>query len=171
MLLVANAKTFFRFLKTLFSFTVWCATHKDEFMSDSSDLKGGTDVILNILYNQNNDLLASVKFVCGQAITLATKDGQLQLSNYQKHLRTISCSHVKAIKRFNEEQMKDNSEQSSNVLSLSTSMPSQSQVPTQQQQSVEPISIPVAPDGSSVTRISSQDLKVVASEMNSRKHG
>lgn len=149
----------------------WCVKHKDEFMSDSFDLKEGTDFILNISYNQNNDLQANVKCTCGRSIILAIKDGKLQLSNYQKHLRTTSCSHVKAIKRLNEEHRKDNSQQSSNSLSLSTAMASQSHVPLQQQQSTEQISVPIVHDGSSIMKVSSQNVQVVASEMNSRKRG
>ena len=149
----------------------WCVKHKDEFMSDSFDLKEGIDFILNISYNQNSVLQGTVKCTCGRSITLTTKDGKLQLSNYQKHLRTTSCSHVKAIKRLNEEHRKDNSQQSSNSLSSSTSMASQSHIPSQQQQSIGQFSVPVAHDGSSIMKISSPDMQVVASEMNSHKRG
>ena len=50
-------------------------------------------------------------------------------------------------------------------------MASQSHVPSQQQQSTEQISVPIVHDGSSIMKISSQNMQVVASEMNSRKRG
>ena len=122
-----NSPTSLYFINLL---QAWCVKHKDEFISDSFDSKEGIDFILNISFNQNSDLQATVKCTCGRPITLTTKNGKLQLSNYQKHLRTTSCSHVKAIKRLNEEHRKDNSQQSSNSLSSSTSMASQSHIPS-----------------------------------------
>jgi hypothetical protein len=84
---------FFNLLK------ISCFNHKDDFMSDSFDLKEGKDFILNVLYYQNNNLQVSVKCNCGRLITLTMKDGKIQLSNFQKHLRSTNCSHMRAIKK------------------------------------------------------------------------
>ncbi|CAM4808971.1 unnamed protein product [Rotaria magnacalcarata] len=52
----------------------WCSNHKDDFLSDSFDLNEGKDFILNVLYDQNNDLKVNVKCNCNKSITLAMKD-------------------------------------------------------------------------------------------------
>ncbi|CAF1401877.1 unnamed protein product [Adineta ricciae] len=101
---------------------LWCSNHKDEFMSDSFDLKEGEDFILNVLNDQNNNLIVSVKCNCGRSISLNMKDGKIQLSNYQKHLRSTNCSHVKTMKKMNSEQNRINIQQSANVSSPSTSI-------------------------------------------------
>lgn len=45
-------------------------------MLDSFDLQEGKDFILNILYDQKNDLQASVKCNCSQIIKLSIKHGK-----------------------------------------------------------------------------------------------
>jgi hypothetical protein len=135
-------------------------------MSDSFDLKEGKDFILNVLYYQNNNLQVSVKCNCGRLITLTMKDGKIQLSNFQKHLRATNCSHIKAIKKMNGEQIKNNLQQSTDNLSLSTSMTLKPSAPTQQQQSA----LQVTASGASLAmNIPSESTQTVKSQTNSRK--
>jgi hypothetical protein len=141
-------------------------------MSDSFDLTEGTDFILNALYNQNNDLQASVKCNCGRLITLTMKNGKIQLSNFQKHLRSTNCSHIKAIKKMNGAQIKNNLQQSTDTLSLSTSMTLKPSAPTQQQQqSASQVSAAVATGASLAMNIPSEGTQTVRSQTNSRKRG
>jgi len=69
---------------------IWCSNHKDDFMSDSFDLKEEEDFISNVLYDQNNDFKVSVKCICSTSIRLKIKDEKIQLSNFQKHLRSTN---------------------------------------------------------------------------------
>ncbi|CAF0969239.1 unnamed protein product [Rotaria sordida] len=59
-----HRRYFFNLLK------IWCSNHKDDFMSDSFDLKEGEDFILNVLYDQNNNLKVSVK--CNYTLSSST---------------------------------------------------------------------------------------------------
>ncbi len=135
---------FFNLLK------MWCTSHKDEFMSDSFDLKEGKDFILNILYDQDNNLHASVKCSCSRTITM--KDGKIQLSNFQKHLRSTNCSHIKAIKKMNGEQKIINQQQ---LTDSSSSAPIQQQFASQ-------IPISSSAGGSSVVGVVSADIQPLA---------
>ncbi|CAF4166792.1 unnamed protein product, partial [Rotaria magnacalcarata] len=121
---------------------IWCSNHKDDFLSDSFDLNEGKDFILNVLYDQNNDLKVSVKCNCNKSIALTTKDGKIQLSNYQKHLRSTNCSHIRAIKKMNGEQQGINLQQSTHDLSSSTSVTLKQSVPVKQQPASQiPVSV------------------------------
>ncbi|CAF3441905.1 unnamed protein product [Rotaria socialis] len=147
---------------------LWCSNHKDDFLSDSFDLNEGKDFILNVLYDQNNDLKVNVKCNCNKSITLAMKDGKMQLSNYQKHLRSTNCSHIKAIKKMNGEQKKISLQQSKDASSSSTSVTLKPSAPVQQQSaSQSPVS--VVTGATSSMNIPSADARTTVSQTNSRK--
>ena len=99
----------------------WCSDHQDEFMLGAFQLKEGSDFILSVSYDQNGILQANVKCNCNRRIVLSTKDTKIQLSNYQKHLRTSSCNHMKEMrKRFQEQQKLDCQQSSNNAMSSIT---------------------------------------------------
>jgi hypothetical protein len=72
-----------------------------------------------VIYNHNNDLEASIKCNCGRLIVLTIKDEKVQLSNYQKHLRTKACTHMNSLKKMHEEEKKSNLQQTTSDLSSS----------------------------------------------------
>ncbi|CAF1510688.1 unnamed protein product [Rotaria sordida] len=158
-----HRRYFFNLLK------IWCSNHKDDFMSDSFDLKEGEDFILNVLYDQNNNLKISVKCNCNTSIGLTVKDEKIQLSNFQKHLRSTNCSHIRAIKKMNEEQKKINLQQSPDTLSSSTSMILKPSPPIQQPASLAPVS--VSTGALSSMTIPSANTQTPALKTNSRKRG
>lgn len=161
-----HRRYFFNLLK------IWCSNHKDDFMTDSFDLTEGKDFILNVLYNQNNDLKASVKCNCSKSITLTMKEGKIQLSNFQKHLRSTNCSHIRAIKKMNGEQKKINLQQSTDALFSSTSVTLKPSASVQQQ-SASQIPVSVVTGAPSAMNVPSADTRTTVSQTNSRKrsHG
>lgn len=84
-------------------FKQWCFNHKNDFNLDSFDLKEGKDFMLYVIQNHNNDVEASIKCNCGRPIVLTLKNGNIQLSNDQKHLRTRTCARMNSLKKMHEE--------------------------------------------------------------------
>jgi hypothetical protein len=99
----------------------WCSDHQDEFMLGAFQLKEGSDFILKVSFDQSGILQANVKCNCNRRIVLSTKDTKIQLSNYQKHLRTSTCNHMKEMrKKFKEQQKLDSQQSSINSMSSIT---------------------------------------------------
>ncbi|CAF3692164.1 unnamed protein product [Rotaria socialis] len=157
---VEHRRYFFNLLKK------WCLDHKDEFMSDSFDLQEGKDFILNVLYDQNNDLQASIKCNCNRLIKLPIKQGKIQLCNFQKHLRSTSCSHMRAIVSLNQQQRKVHLQESTNTLSSSTSI-TLNALSTAGQQCDAPFPVSIGP--SSVTNIFAAPTQNALSQKKTRK--
>ncbi|CAF4651531.1 unnamed protein product, partial [Didymodactylos carnosus] len=146
--------------------------HKTEFMLDSFDLKEGKDFFLNVNYNQNNSLEASVKCNCTRSITLTLKAGKIQLSNFQKHLRTTNCNHIKSLKKIDEEQKKQSLQQFTSTSSSSTIVPLTSTTPAQQQPILQvPAFVSTDAGASSVMTASSSSMQSPVTHTNSQKRG
>ena len=103
----------------------WCSDHQDEFMLGPFHLKEGQDFSLNVSFDENNALQANIKCKCNRRIVLSTKDKKIQLSNFQKYLRTFSCSHIKEMQKTFQEQQKLDSQRSSinSMSSITTGLP------------------------------------------------
>ena len=145
----------------------WCFNHKEEFMSESFNLQEGTDFVLNILYDQNSRLKTSVKCTCGTSIILTMKEDKIQLSNYQKHLRSTKCSHMRAVKKMNERQNSTNLQQSTNTISSLTSKPSASM----KQELASQSSASVSTNASPTAKDPSADTQPPQLQPNARKRG
>ncbi|CAF2121939.1 unnamed protein product [Rotaria magnacalcarata] len=104
----------------------------EEFNLDTFDLENGKDFFLNFFYNNKNELEASVKCKCGRLITLTLKSGNIQLSNFHKHLRMTSCNHIKTMKKTYEEQRKLELQRSTSASSLPADATSTTITHTQQ---------------------------------------
>ena len=89
----------------------WCSTHTEEFSLQTLDLREGRDFNLNVSFGQNGDVESSVKCKCNCVIRLTSKNGKIQLCNFQKHLRMTNCSHVKSLQTIDLEQRSRNSNQ------------------------------------------------------------
>ncbi|CAM2726158.1 unnamed protein product [Rotaria socialis] len=121
---------------------IWCSNQKDDFLSDSFNCNERKYFILNVLYGQNNDPKGSVNCNCNKSIALTMKDGKIQLPNYQKHLRSTNCSHIRAIKKMNGEQQQINLQQSIHTLSSSISATLKTSAPVKQQPASQiPVSV------------------------------
>jgi len=155
--IIEHRKYFLNLLKN------WCFNHKDDFNLDTFELKEGKDFILNVLYNENNELEANIKCNCSRRISLSIKDGKIQLSNFQKHLLKTNCSHIQSIKKTYEAQKKLHLQQSTGALSSSSAVTVTSTVPIQQQ-SILQTSDSVSTGASSITTAPSS-----STQTNSRK--
>jgi hypothetical protein len=71
---------------------------------------------------EDSNLLPTSFTCCGQLITLIIKVRKIQLSNFQKHLRSSNWSHMKAIKKMNEDQRKTSVQHSNDISSSPTSI-------------------------------------------------
>ena len=88
-----------------------CSIHKEDFSMDTLDLREGRDFNLNLSFDQNGDVESSVKCKCNCVIKLTSKNGKIQLCNFQKHLRMTNCSHVKSLQTIDVEQRRQDSNQ------------------------------------------------------------
>ncbi|CAF2902885.1 unnamed protein product [Rotaria sp. Silwood2] len=123
---------------------------------------------LNVAFNERNALKASVKCNCGRIITLTVKNGNIQLSNFQKHLRMTNCSHMNFLKRNFTTQKKTNLQQSSSSSSSSIDASLTPSKPTQQQ-SVLQVPVFVSTDASSIVSARSSNIDTTVPQTDSRK--
>jgi hypothetical protein len=146
----------------------WCFNHKNDFNLDSFDLNEGKDFILYVIHNHNNDLEPSIKCNCGRLIVLTVKNGKIQLSNYQKHLRTATCTHMNSLKKLDEKGKKSNRPQTTSDLSSSAAVTSAAAAP-QQQQTILQVPVLVSPGASSIVIPPTSDTQSTISQTNLRK--
>ena len=66
---------------------------------ETLDLEENTDFIININFDDNNDVKASIKCKCNRLISLGKNDNKIQVSNFYKHLQSNGCDHMKKIKK------------------------------------------------------------------------
>lgn len=91
---------------------------------------------------------------------------KIQLSNFQKHLRSKNCSHMRVKTRITDQQKQVHVQQSANALSSSTSVILDGP-PTVEQQSDLPISTLTGP--SSITNTHSSHTQRSLSQVDTRK--
>ena len=91
----------------------WCSNHADELSLSTLDLKEGKDFNLYVSFDEDDDLQSSVKCKCNRSITLTIKNGRIQLCNFQKHLRTTNCAHIKSLQKIDSQQRRKSIDQES----------------------------------------------------------
>ncbi|CAF4688406.1 unnamed protein product, partial [Rotaria sp. Silwood2] len=146
----------------------WCLNHKDHFKLDTFDLKDGKDFSLNVAYNEKHELEANVRCNCSRLIALTIKKGNVQLSNFQKHLRTTNCTHMKSLKKINAAQKKIELQQTTTASSSSTAATLTSAAPIQQQ-SILQVPVVVSAGASSIISGRSTNNPTTISQTNSQK--
>ena len=146
----------------------WCSEHQDEFMLGPFHLKEGQDFILNVCFDQNGTVQANIKCNWHRRIVLWMKGRKIQLSNFQKHLRTFSCGHIKEMqKKFQEQQKLDSQQPSINsISSITAGLP----VTTTQDLPHQPAT-PSSINPSSNVNSSSATVVTTRSTISSRKRG
>ena len=76
----------------------WTNNSKENLELEKLELMPDIDFTLNIKCNEN-DFEGLIKCKCGTRIRLMKKDDRFQITNFYKHLRSVSCSMMKAKKQ------------------------------------------------------------------------
>ena len=103
----------------------WCAENKKHFGLEDFDLEENIDFILNIELDKNSDVMATIKCKCNKIISLGNNENKIQLSNYYKHLQSVTCDHMRHLKNV-QRQIQSTQEQEQQP-SLTTTLTSVSQ--------------------------------------------
>ncbi|CAF3605642.1 unnamed protein product [Rotaria sp. Silwood1] len=80
----------------------WVEDTKENVNLDNLELKPGADYTLTITDN-DNDLEGSIRCKCGVKIKLRKRDGKFQITNFYKHLRSLTCSMIKEKKNHSQQ--------------------------------------------------------------------
>jgi hypothetical protein len=122
---------------------------------------------LDVSAHVNVCLEANVRCKCESHIKLPNKERKIQLSNFQKHSRTTNCTHIRAVQKKNEEQRDKQTQQSTNVPSLSDAIDSAS--PMTLNQSIVPSPIFLSTRASSTIITATEDVRRSLLSIVSRK--
>ncbi|CAF1117783.1 unnamed protein product [Rotaria sp. Silwood1] len=80
----------------------WVEDTKENVNLDNLELKPDADYTLTIT-NNDNDLEGSIRCKCGVKIKLRKRDGKFQITNFYKHLRSLTCSMIKEKKNHSQQ--------------------------------------------------------------------
>lgn len=133
----------------------WCNENRESLSLDNFQLEEGIDFTLNIDFDQNSVVQATIKCKCGKVISLCKNNQKIQVSNFYKHLQTIGCSLMQEIKKAQKHIILQQQLQS--TISVSQSPASQSCVSPTQIRTDEAINTPAAPNINLVTTSQSKN--------------
>jgi hypothetical protein len=117
----------------------WCSDNKENFDLEIFHLEENIDFILNIDFDENNDVKASIKCKCNRPISLSKNDHKIQVSNYYKHLQSNGCDHIKNIKKASRDLKSKQQQQQQQSSTPNTLTSSQSHSPLIQVPIVSPV--------------------------------
>ncbi|CAF1469017.1 unnamed protein product [Rotaria sordida] len=83
----------------------WCKENRENLNLENFELEEDIDFSLNVDFDSNSIVQATIKCKCGKLITLGRNDQKIQVSNYYKHLQSIGCSHMKEIKKSEKQKL------------------------------------------------------------------
>ncbi|CAF1459102.1 unnamed protein product [Adineta ricciae] len=137
----------------------WCNDNKENFNLENFQLEEDIDFTLNIQFDENSTVQATIKCKCGKLISLCRNGSKIQVSNYYKHLHSFGCSRMKEIKRDNRKPQVQQQQLQSTITSLRV-LTSQSCVSPVEAHADEMADTQSTPNESSVSRSqSSLNLK------------
>ncbi|CAF2821585.1 unnamed protein product [Rotaria sp. Silwood2] len=64
----------------------WCNENRENLNLENFHLEEGIDFMLNIDFDRNSVVQATIKCKCGKVISLCKNDQEIQVSNFYKHL-------------------------------------------------------------------------------------
>jgi hypothetical protein len=145
----------------------WCSDYEDDFSIDGFNLQEREDFFLNVSVHVNGDVEATVRCKCESGINLPIKQRKIQLSNFQKYLRATHRTHMRAMQKKNEEQRDKQTQESTNVPSLTDAIDSSS--PIKLNQLIVPSPIVLSTRASSTFITPTADARISLSSIVSRK--
>jgi len=97
----------------------WTENSKENLHLDQLELKPDVDYTISVTDN-NNVIEGAIKCKCGTRIRLRRRYGKFQITNFYKHLRSVTCFMIKEKKKQHDQQKQLSNNTSSNNNNSST---------------------------------------------------